>query len=98
MSEVPEVDQDQDTDEVSGVTKDTVTISEEISKHIELDVEIGKTDDGAKEVGLGLTIHFGPRSRAAFAIDRGGDPTHPGQGYGCRRRARRFGSAQVVCL
>lgn len=55
---MPEVEQDQDTDEASGVTKDTVTISEEISKRIELNIEIGKTDDGAKEIGLGLTIRF----------------------------------------
>lgn len=54
----PEADQDQETDEVSGVTKDTVTISEVISKRIELDVEVGKTDDGAREIGLGLTIRF----------------------------------------
>lgn len=58
MPETPEADQDQETDEVSGVTKDTVTISEQISKRIELDLEVGKTDDGAKEVGLGLTIRF----------------------------------------
>jgi hypothetical protein len=56
--ETPATDQDQETDEVSGATKDTVTISEEISKRIELDVEVGKTDDGAKEVGLGLTVRF----------------------------------------
>ena len=58
MPETPEVDQDQDTDEASGVTKDTITISQEISKRIELDVEVGKTDDGAKEIGIGLTIRF----------------------------------------
>ena len=58
MPETPEADQDQETDDVSGVTKDTVTISEEISKRIELDVEVGKTDDDAKEIGLGITIRF----------------------------------------
>ena len=56
--ETPEADQDQDTDEASGVTKSTITISQEISKRIELNIEVGKTDDGAKEVGLGLTIRF----------------------------------------
>jgi len=58
MPETPEADQDQETDDVSGITKDTVTISEEISKRIELDVEVGKTDDDAKEIGLGITIRF----------------------------------------
>lgn len=56
--DVPDVDLDQEKDEVSKETTDTLTISEEISKRIEIGVGISKSDQGDKEVDLGITIRF----------------------------------------
>jgi hypothetical protein len=58
VPEAPDLDLDQEKDEVTQETTDTLTISQEISKRIGVNVGVSKSDQGDKEISLGITVRF----------------------------------------
>jgi hypothetical protein len=78
MPEAPEVDLDQEKDEVSQETTDELTIEQSITDKVGVTLEIDKSDQGDKAAIVGITIHFDSLENRASTGCSGGFRSSPG--------------------
>lgn len=58
MPEAPDLDLDQETDDVSHETTDELTIEQKISEKVGVTVEVDHSDQGDTAATVGIAIHF----------------------------------------